>query len=209
MAVAAARARYLGACGAPVTRTQMRHLRRRRHCTSRAFHLRSSAVAQLFPPSADVASGVFTAVTVAVGPFWIAMTIAPSSQATKRMMTSLYPYALLGLVFAYLLPSSIAVTDWFGANGILSNFSASALASALSHTESAAMEWVHLSAWDLLAARVIWADGLRNAVETRHSVTLCAVLGPIGALSHLVTRSIIAQSRGKPLLEPTVRDLWQ
>jgi len=158
----------------------------------------------LFPPSAGVCEAVFSLSTVAVGPFYIGMTLAPNSSATRFLMRSFAPYAALGAVFAYLLPSSVAVTDW---NELISSFSASSLANALSHTQSASMEWTHLSAWDLLASRVCYWDGQKNNVPTRHSVALCALLGPVGALSHFITRALIARKRGEQLVEPTLQDM--
>jgi hypothetical protein len=34
-------------------------------------------------------------------------------------------------------------------------------------------------------------DGLKNAIPTGHSVALCCMFGPLGVLSHLVTRWVV------------------
>jgi len=45
-------------------------------------------------------------------------------------------------------------------------------------------------------------DGLRNSVPTGHSVALCCMFGPLGVLSHLITRWAVNRARGKGDLVP-------
>lgn len=40
----------------------------------------------------------------------------------------------------------------------------------------------------MLACREVWLDGLKHGVATGHSVILCFMFGPLGILSHMVTR---------------------
>ncbi|XP_058091516.1 protein ABA DEFICIENT 4, chloroplastic isoform X4 [Magnolia sinica] len=51
-----------------------------------------------------------------------------------------------------------------------------------------ASAWVHLLAVDLFAARQVFHDGLKNEIETRHSVSLCLLFCPIGILTHVITK---------------------
>lgn len=44
--------------------------------------------------------------------------------------------------------------------------------------------------------RAVLLDGLRNAVPTGHSVALCCMFGPLGVLSHLLTRTLVPRLRG-------------
>jgi hypothetical protein len=48
--------------------------------------------------------------------------------------------------------------------------------------------WAHLVTGDLFLGRWILFDSLRNRVFAFHSILLALFLGPIGLLSHLVTR---------------------
>lgn len=46
------------------------------------------------------------------------------------------------------------------------------------------------------ARRTVILDGLRQVVPTWHSVLLCFMVGPLGVLSHLVTRLVVHRARG-------------
>lgn len=39
-------------------------------------------------------------------------------------------------------------------------------------------------------------DGLRQMVPTAHSVWLCFMVGPLGLLSHIITRWVVHKTRG-------------
>ena len=60
-----------------------------------------------------------------------------------------------------------------------------------------ASAWIHLLLVDLFAARCIYQDGLKNEVETRHSVSLCLLVCPIGILAHTVTKALTITKLGK------------
>ena len=47
-------------------------------------------------------------------------------------------------------------------------------------------------------ARSVLLDGLRARVPTPHSLALCFMFGPLGVLSHLLTRWAAAKLRGGP-----------
>ena len=38
------------------------------------------------------------------------------------------------------------------------------------------------------ACREVWLDGLRHGVAVGHSLGLCFMFGPLGMLSHMITR---------------------
>lgn len=42
----------------------------------------------------------------------------------------------------------------------------------------------------LLHCSWVWQDGLRHGVPTSHSAVLCFMVGPLGLLTHLLTRAI-------------------
>jgi hypothetical protein len=47
----------------------------------------------------------------------------------------------------------------------------------------------------LYVRRYVWADGLNFLVPTAHSLLLCFMMGPLGLLSHMLTKAAIATSR--------------
>ena len=48
---------------------------------------------------------------------------------------------------------------------------------------------------DLLAGRYIYFDGLKNDFITRHSLVLTLFFGPLGVVSHVLTRGIVGLTR--------------
>eukprot|EP00611_Tribonema_gayanum_P008631 TRINITY_DN1823_c1_g3_i4.p1 TRINITY_DN1823_c1_g3~~TRINITY_DN1823_c1_g3_i4.p1 ORF type:complete len:331 (-),score=86.01 TRINITY_DN1823_c1_g3_i4:679-1671(-) len=55
---------------------------------------------------------------------------------------------------------------------------------------SVADGWAHFIAQDLFVGRWVYLDSKRNSVWAAHSLTLCYLFGPIGVLSHLLTRGL-------------------
>lgn len=45
--------------------------------------------------------------------------------------------------------------------------------------------------------REVWRDGLANGVGTAHSIVLCFMVGPVGILSHLMTKGLIRARRAR------------
>lgn len=43
----------------------------------------------------------------------------------------------------------------------------------------------------------MYADGLRNGIPTAHSLVLCFMMGPLGLLSHLVTKAVVEGVRNR------------
>ena len=74
--------------------------------------------------------------------------------------------------------------------------SLSSLTAAFSFPQTVAVGWAHFIAQDLMVGRYIFADGLRNGVATRHSLALTLFFGPLGALSHILTRAAAGKSGG-------------
>ncbi|KAJ4780387.1 ABA-deficient 4 protein [Rhynchospora pubera] len=147
-----------------------------------------------FRPSAwistsQIASQAFTWGTVAVLPFYTLMVLAPNTKLTKRMMESSVPYVLLGILYAYLLYLSWTpetLRCMFASKYWLPELSG--IAKMFSNEMTMASAWIHLLAVDLFAARQVFHDGLKNNVETRHSVSLCLLFCPIGIVTHEVTK---------------------
>nr|CAD1838441.1 unnamed protein product [Ananas comosus var. bracteatus] len=148
-----------------------------------------------FSPSASwittsqIASYAFTWGTVAVLPFYTLMVLAPNAEFTKRAMESSAPYVILGVLYAYLLYLSWTpdtLRSMFASKYWLPELPS--IARMFTNEMTVASAWIHLLAVDLFAARQVFHDGLKNKVETRHSVSLCLLFCPIGIATHALTK---------------------
>ncbi|XP_062199460.1 protein MAO HUZI 4, chloroplastic-like [Phragmites australis] len=148
----------------------------------------------LFRPRAwmttsQIASSAFTWGTVAVLPFYTLMVVAPNANLTKRTVESSAPYVALGLLYAYLLYVSWTpetLRAMFASKYWLPELAGIVRMFASEMTVASA--WIHLLAVDLFAARQVYQDGIKNDIETRHSVLLCLLFCPVGILAHVMTK---------------------
>ncbi|KAF8407805.1 hypothetical protein HHK36_006941 [Tetracentron sinense] len=69
------------------------------------------------------------------------------------------------------------------------------IAKMFSNKMTLASAWIHLLAVDLFAARQVFCDGLKNEIETRHSVSLCLLFCPIGIVTHVITKVLTKRAR--------------
>lgn len=174
-------------CGAKVANKS----RIKRIVSYRNQHLNPSASWIL---SSEVASNSFTIGTVAVLPFYTLMLLAPNAQLTKRSMKSNIPYITLGTLYAYLfyiscIPDSLGLM--FTSKYWLPELPA--VAKMFSNDLTLASVWIHLLTVDLFAARQIFYDGLKNDIETRHSICLCLLFCPLGIAMHFITKILCDQ----------------
>lgn len=150
---------------------------------------KGSFVSSALIASSQIASTAFTWGTVAVLPFYTLMVLAPRANLTKRLMDSNIPYGLLGILYGYLLylswtPETLRVI--FATKYLLPELPG--MTKMFANEMTMASAWIHLLAVDLFAARQVFHDGMKNNVETRHSVTLCLLFCPIGVLTHVITK---------------------
>jgi hypothetical protein len=61
---------------------------------------------------------------------------------------------------------------------------------------TAASFLVHVAVANLVAARAVFWDASLRGVPAAHSILLCAVLGPVGVLAHVLTKALGLRSRG-------------
>jgi hypothetical protein len=181
---------------------------------TRARHINGRTMAAVAPASAAIphlitTTWLFSASTIYAAVLAVSMIIAPKWHRTQQIMRSplcLMPIALVyGILLAWswqpdtfslILPGSFAEGVKGGWNpqffpqlaGIVALFSRAPTAASL---------WVHLLAINLFAARAVFFDGLQHSVLTMHSILLCMVLGPLGLVSHGVTKwlCLMASSR--------------
>ena len=121
------------------------------------------------------------------------MIVLPNWEITKRVMASLIPFAILALVYLYLL-SGLLTPESAQA---LANPKLSDLAQLFSNERATATGWIHFLVMDLFVGRWIYWEGQRTGILTVHSIVLCLFAGPLGLLSHVVTAGIsqLLQSR--------------
>ncbi|KAG5017885.1 hypothetical protein JHK85_024021 [Glycine max] len=139
----------------------------------------------------QLASTAFTAGTIAVLPFYTLMVLAPKSELTKKSMESSIPYVVLSILYAYLLylswtPETVRLI--FASKYLLPELPG--IAKMFSSEMTLASAWIHLLVIDLFAARHVFQDGLKNQIETRHSVSFCLFFCPIGILTHVITKAM-------------------
>mmetsp|Transcript_85 Transcript_85/g.265 ORF Transcript_85/g.265 Transcript_85/m.265 type:complete len:255 (-) Transcript_85:56-820(-) len=67
----------------------------------------------------------------------------------------------------------------------------SGISTLFSRAVTAASLWVHLLTINLFTARHVFLDGFSCGVPTRHSVFFSSVVGPLGLLSHILTKVFV------------------
>jgi hypothetical protein len=150
----------------------------------------------LLPPDA-----AFAAATFGVVALYTLAVVAPFSKPSKAIFLDrpfLVP-SLLGacyLVLAWQAHQTGALAALFdAARAALPAPEPAALAAVFKDRALTAMAWLHLLAVDLVSAAAVMRDGLATATPVRHSVALCLMFGPLGLLSHSITRAVVAAMR--------------
>ncbi|WJX65902.1 Short-chain dehydrogenase/reductase aba4, variant 2 [Trifolium repens] len=157
----------------------------------RLTHKKATPVYASLLSGSQLASSAFTIGTTAVLPFYTLMVLAPNSELTKKSMQSNVPYAILSILYAYLLylswtPETIELI--FASKYLLPELTS--IGKMFSNEMTLASAWIHLLVIDLFAARQVFEDGKENQIETRHSVSFCLFFCPIGILSHIITKAL-------------------
>ncbi|XP_010916391.1 protein ABA DEFICIENT 4, chloroplastic [Elaeis guineensis] len=155
------------------------------------YHRRRFSPSASWIMSSQIANSAFTWGTAAVLPFYTLMVLAPNAKLTKRTMESSTPYVILGVLYSYLLylswtPDKVGLI--FASKYLLPELPG--IAKMFTNEMTLASAWIHLLAVDLFAARQVFHDGLKNKVETRHSVSLCLLFCPIGIATHAITKML-------------------
>ena len=135
---------------------------------------------------------LFDLANLFVLPFWALMLIAPRWRVTQTVMASDLPFLPLVGVYGYFF----ALTLNAETAQALSNPTLSLVAELFADERAAAAGWAHFLVMDLFVGRWVYWQGQRSSIWARHSVALCLFAGPVGVLSHVVTRWI-AQWQGK------------
>jgi len=127
---------------------------------------------------------LYNAANLFVLPFWALMILLPNWGVTRNVMGSFLPFVGLAGLYIYLFGSSL---DPETAQAF-SSTQLSDIARLFSMEKIAATGWVHFLVMDLFVGRWIYWEGQQTGVWTVHSLALSLFAGPMGLLSHILTR---------------------
>ena len=134
-------------------------------------------------------STLFDISNLFVLPFWTIMILAPNWQITQKIMKSYLIF--LPLIFLYIYLFVVSLTP--ESIEILSNPHLLDLAEIFANPVVTFAGWVHFLILDLFLGRYIYWQGREEKIWTIHSLVLCLFAGPIGFLSHIITRAVQLQ----------------
>jgi len=147
----------------------------------------------------------FTVATVSVMPIYAVMIAKPQSAKVLALVRSKTTFWLLALCYACAAVASFTSADVFHAvrealstpgQGALERY-VTLVSGFMSTPQTASSAWVHLLSLDLFVARFVYMDSaaygstvgdLVARVPVRHSLVLCCMFGPLGLMSHAITR---------------------
>ena len=150
---------------------------------------------------AALADVLFTTGTVMVMPFYGLMISRPKARVTRHLMESKLLWFVLGLLYAIAAYLSLNSEDVVHA--VLNAFSMENMQNAtepfvsrcltlfsnfMSTPETACASWLHLISLDVFLARDVFLDGAEWGTPCKHSILLCCMFGPLGVLSHAMSR---------------------
>jgi hypothetical protein len=140
---------------------------------------------------------LFNIANVFVLPFWILMIFLPNWQITQKVMKSYLIF--LPLIFLYIYLYIISLTPESAQT--LSNPQLNDLAKVFSNPTVTFAGWVHFLVLDLFLGRQIYWEGQSEKIWTIHSLIFCLFAGPIGFLSHIITKGIQSKILAKSEVE--------
>lgn len=140
---------------------------------------------------------LFNLANLFVLPFWGLMIFLPNWQVTQKVMKSYLIF--LPLIFLYIYLFGVSLNPESAQS--LSNPQLNDLAEVFSNPQVTFAGWVHFLVLDLFLGRYIYEEGQTEKIWTIHSLILCLFAGPIGFLSHIITRAIQTKLRDKKEVE--------
>ncbi len=146
-------------------------------------------------------STLFNLSNLFIIPFWLLMILLPRWRWTQRIMASLWPIAILALVYAGMLLTQIG-----GAAGGLLDPTLEGIAALLGTSAGAAIGWVHFLAFDLFVGRWAYLDSRERGLSpwlVSPALFFILMAGPLGLLLYLVLRWF-GRRRGLAQTEPAM-----
>jgi hypothetical protein len=129
---------------------------------------------------------IYTLVNLYVLPFWGLMLLAPHWRGTGRIMQSVWPVAILPVIYAGLL-----VLQIISPLGMPLDFSLNGIAALLGTPAGAAIGWVHFLAFDLFVGRWVYLDSRERGMSAWVASPILFFVfmaGPLGLLLYLLAR---------------------
>jgi hypothetical protein len=116
-------------------------------------------------------------------PVWLAMLLFPRTRATERLVTSPWPFIVLGGLSALLLLAALATLTPAGLG-----LSSEALRSAISRDWGFLAAWSQIIALDLFAGVWIFRDARYWSVRPTPYLLVTLFAGPVGLAAYLLRR---------------------
>ena len=129
---------------------------------------------------------VYNFINVVVLPFWLMMVLVPRWQVTQRVINSIWPFAIVPVVYIGAILS-------LGMNfqPVVLDFSLSGITAMFGSEEATLVLWAHVLALDLFSARWVFLDSQEiNINQWIKSVLILSIMiaGPAGLLLYFIVR---------------------
>lgn len=129
---------------------------------------------------------LFPIVNVAPLPIWLVWIAAPRSAIARRLAASLWPWAVLGALYAGTLLAGLA---WEPAVERASFFSLAGVMALFDSEWGTLAGWIHYLAFDLFVGRWILLDAPEAGAKLAPVLALTLMFGPLGLLLYIALRS--------------------
>ncbi|KAK9796641.1 hypothetical protein WJX73_007037 [Symbiochloris irregularis] len=145
-------------------------------------------------------ANVFTATTVAVVPVYACLLGLVGHQTARKIATDRTIPAMLAALYAVCLASWWSQPDcgravWQVLCGGACWPNAAEVGNLFQSEAVTVLAWLHLLCLDLWQARMVALDSWRQQVFAAHSIILCFMCGPVGLLSHMLTKLLVRNWR--------------
>eukprot|EP00877_Chromochloris_zofingiensis_P009620 jgi/Chrzof1/4911/Cz15g04070.t1_NSY[v5.2] len=149
----------------------------------------------------------FTAATVIILPVYLVLAVAPRSKLARSILDSPWLPLLYSVAYTVLMWQAWQQGLLHAVAHVIKDChplpNPHLLASLFQSGTLTAMAWLHLVLLDFLQAKSVLQDGMKFLVPTAHSVLLCFMFGPLGVLSHLLTKALMGKRRRNTVMLAT------
>lgn len=132
---------------------------------------------------------VYNFLNIVVLPFWLMMIFAPKWQVTKRVISSIWPFAIVPVIYVFSI--ALVAGDF---QSVPLDFSLAGVTALAGSEQATLVLWAHILALDLFAARWVYHDSqARGMVQWVGSLFVFAIMmaGPAGLLFYMIARALI------------------
>jgi hypothetical protein len=123
---------------------------------------------------------------------WLLMFIRPYGKLTLAVLNSKWLWIFCGAIYAMLLLGYSSKLDWMA----MANPTYDGITELFTVPEVAAIAWIHLLIFDLLAGRYIVLHGLRERRFVLPFLILTIMAGPLGFALYYIYDSMLDYRRG-------------